>query len=217
MNKFSQNERSLRYIDSKTKRCFDIIVCTLMLLPSVVLILFFSFVILIIEGRGVFFTQPRVGKNGQLFMMTKLRTLSPKANPSMPSDNYEINSFITKTGRFLRRHRLDELPQIFSVLKGDMSLVGPRPALPNVVSAHRDIYKQREAARPGLTGVWQICAPRNFGMHKTIHFDLYYLEKAGLWVDIKILFQTVLFVLNPRWGKRIYENRLYPYNFSMCK
>ncbi len=217
MNKSIPNFENSVYLESKTKRCFDIFFCILFLFPVLAVITILVLIVAVIEGRPVFFTQPRAGKDGKIFLMTKIRTLSSKANPNMPSHGSKVNAFVTFTGGFLRKHRLDELPQLFSVLRGEMSLVGPRPALPNIAARYGDVYKNRLVAKPGITGLWQINAPRNVAMGKNIKYDLYYLRKASLWLDIKILAQTVPFVLNLKPMQNSYENRIYPYNISVTE
>jgi lipopolysaccharide/colanic/teichoic acid biosynthesis glycosyltransferase len=205
------------YLDSITKRCFDITLCLILLVPAVLILLTILPVVLIIDGWPVLFFQRRAGKNGKKFLMPKIRTLKNHTHPNKPTCSYDIEAFTTKTGRFLRRHRLDELPQIFSVMGGKMSLVGPRPELPDVVENYSAKELKRLCARPGLTGLWQIKAPRNQPIHKNIGYDLYYLRHASLWLDIRILCETVPFVLRVE-SKIFYEkNRLYTYNLSLPK
>jgi len=128
---------------------------------------------------------------------------------------HDVNALTTKTGPFLRRHRLDELPQLFSVLAGKMSLVGPRPELSDVVKEYSRKECKRLCIRPGLTGIWQIKASRSQPIHENIQYDLYYLRKASLWLDIRILAGTIPFVLKAE-SKIFYEkNCLYPYNLSV--
>lgn len=123
-----------RYLDSRTKRCFDILVCAILFFPSLVLMGFLALIVLIRDGRPVFFVHRRVGRDGELFWMPKLRTLRTDADPYKPSSSSDNSLLITATGKFLRRHRLDELPQLLPVLTGHMSLVGPRPDLPHVTA-----------------------------------------------------------------------------------
>ncbi len=205
------------YLRSHTKRCFDIVMCLFLFFPVLAAIGLLSFIILIKEGRPVFFKHLRVGREGRLFWLIKLRTLHVKADPYKPSPKTNYDPLITRTGRVLRRYRLDELPQFFSVLKGQMSMVGPRPELLDVVATYKPIHKKRLAAKPGITGLWQIRGDRRKAIHEEIKYDLYYLRKASLWLDIKILIMTIPFVVSPKLYRYTYENRIYTYNFSLSK
>jgi lipopolysaccharide/colanic/teichoic acid biosynthesis glycosyltransferase len=186
------------YLHSRTKRCFDVVISVLLLLPAVLIAAIAGLCILIREGRPVLFIHYRVGRNGWLFRMPKLRSLRVEANPYEPSVNSPNASLVTRTGKFLRRHKVDELPQLFSVLSGRMSLIGPRPELPNVALRYTSLHKKRFLARPGITGLWQIMGDHKVGMHEDLKYDLYYLRKANLWLDVKVLAMTILFVLNPK-------------------
>jgi lipopolysaccharide/colanic/teichoic acid biosynthesis glycosyltransferase len=128
--------------------------------------------------------------------MRKLRTLQPQAGPYEPFPESGNGRLVTTTGAFLRRHKLDELPQLFSVLGGRMSLIGPRPALPGVAAGYDPFLRKRLLARPGITGLWQVMGNHNAGMHEDMKYDLYYLRRASLWLDIKILAMTVPVVLD---------------------
>jgi len=193
-----KNERYSTYLDSWTKRCFDIVICALLLLPALIIMGLASLNILIREGRPVFFTHSRAGRNGKLFWMTKLRTLRVDADPYKLSPESDKELLATATGKSLRRHRIDELPQLFPVLTGRMSLVGPRPELPDVVATYRRLDRRRLLVKPGVTGLWQIAADRNVRVNHNIKYDLYYLRKASLWLDMKIVVMTIPFVLNPK-------------------
>ncbi len=186
-----------RYLNSRTKRCFDILVCVILFLPSLVFIGFLALIVLVRDGRPVFFVQRRVGRNGRLFWMPKLRTLPIDVDPYQPSSSPDNSRLISATGKFLRRHRLDELPQLLPVLTGHMSLVGPRPDLPNIVTTYRSKHKKRVLAKPGISGLWQVMGNRELAMHQDIKYDLYYIRNASLWLDIKILLMTFSFLSNP--------------------
>jgi lipopolysaccharide/colanic/teichoic acid biosynthesis glycosyltransferase len=154
--------------------------------------------ILIWEGRPVFFAHYRVGKDGRLFWLPKLRTLRPGADPYKPPTESDVAQMVRASGKFLRRHRIDELPQLLPVLTGRMSLVGPRPEIPNVVATYRRIYRKRLSVKPGITGLWQIMADHNNKADHDIKYDLYYLRRASLWFDMRILAMTIPFVLGPK-------------------
>lgn len=205
------------YLDSKMKRCFDIFACLLLPPPPVLMLPIISAVILVVDGRPGLFFQRRVGKNGGAFILPKIRTLKIDAHPNKPAYSYETDAFITKTGKFLRRHRFDELPQLFSVLMGKMTLVGPRPELPDIVKDYSQKERKRLCVRPGLTGLWQIRASRTQPIHKNIRYTFYYLRKATLWLDIRILAETISFVLKAESEIFHEENQLHPYSLPVSE
>lgn len=183
------------YLDSWVKRCFDLLFCTAVILPSAVLLSAALIAVLLFDGLPLMFFQKRTGRNGRSFYMPKIRTLKKETLPDKPSCSLDVDRFTTSTGRFLRTHRIDELPQIFCVLTGRMSLVGPRPELESIANRYNSKHLKRLLARPGITGLWQIKGSRNKPIHKDIKYDLYYLRKASLSLDIKILLKTIVFVL----------------------
>jgi len=217
MRSWGEGVRYSKYLDSCAKRWFDIAVSLVLILPAIAAIGVLGVIILICEGRPVFFIQRRAGKNGKIFLMPKLRTLRTDANPYKSSPKSEDDPLVTMSGKFLRRHRLDELPQLFSVLTGRMSVVGPRPELGEIVAGYKTIHRKRLAARPGVTGLWQIMGDRRVNIHEDIKYDLYYLRKASLLLDIKILVITIPFVLDPSRKNNTYEDRVYTYNVSLSK
>ncbi len=176
-----------------TKRAFDLLSASLgflFILPIWLLIAAF----VKIDSKGpVLFSQLRVGKNGELFKMYKFRTMytdTPKYDfhPKSQSDPR-----ITKVGRYLRRTSLDELPQILNVIKGDMSLVGPRPEMPFIVDQYTAQERRRLEALPGITGLWQLSADRDHMIHENIHYDLYYIRNRNFFMDLAVLAHTLIF------------------------
>lgn len=174
------------------------------------IILFPIFVIIGIlikfDSKGpVFFIQERVGKDGKLFRAYKLRTMIQGAYKK--TEGIFINRdnlYITRMGKFLRRSGIDELPQLINVLKGDMSLVGPRPTLKYQVENYNDIQKQRLLIKPGITG-WALINGRNkLTWPERIKLDIWYIDHWSLWLDLKILFKTIIVVVN---GEGMYANR----------
>jgi exopolysaccharide biosynthesis polyprenyl glycosylphosphotransferase len=149
------------------------------------------------ESPGpVFFRQTRVGKNGKLFTLYKFRSMqvgAPKYEVS-PTDSGDPR--ITRIGRILRRTSLDELPQLINVVKGDMSLVGPRPEMPFIAEQYNAVHRQRLRVTPGLTGLWQLSADRAFMIHENIQYDLYYIRNRSFFMDFAILLHTFLFAMN---------------------
>ena len=183
------------YLKSRRKRCFDIVVCLVLLPPVMVLLGVVALVTLVGQGRPLLFVQTRVGKNGMLFRMPKFRTLRGAA-PRGPLAA-DVAAYATPAGRWLRRHKLDELPQWFTVLAGRMSLVGPRPELPDIVATYSAFQRKRLLMKPGLTGLWQVMANHKTPIHQHLKYDLYYLRKADFRLDVKLLVLTLALVLRP--------------------
>lgn len=159
-----------------------------------------------IESRGpVFFNQERVGRNGKLFKMFKFRSmvtnaeelldkLKDKNEMSGPMFKIKDDPRITKIGKFIRKTSIDELPQLFNVLMGDMSLVGPRPSLPKEVAKFNDYHKLRLLAKPGLTCYWQVMGRNKIGFEEWMELDVKYIMERSIWLDIKLILKT-FFVL----------------------
>jgi lipopolysaccharide/colanic/teichoic acid biosynthesis glycosyltransferase len=163
-----------------------------LLAPLMLLII----VLIRIDSPGpVLFLQERVGKNGQIFRIFKFRSLHVTApaydrSPTQPDDPR-----ITRMGRLLRRAGLDELPQLFNVLLGQMSLVGPRPEMPFLVDQYRSEHRPRLQVTPGITGLWQLSADRALPIHENTQYDLYYIRNRTLCMDWAILIHTLFFAL----------------------
>ena len=172
-----------------TKRIFDIVfsllvLSTLPLWPLVIL-----WIRLTSKGPALF-SQKRIGQGGKPFMMYKFRTMFAESQPYAITPQHPHDSRITPVGRFLRRLSIDELPQFFNVLRGEMSVVGPRPEMPQIVEQYNAIQRQRLAVKPGITGVWQISADRRNPIHENIDYDLYYIEKQSFCLDLMIIMTT---------------------------
>lgn len=177
------------------KRLFDgIAACLGLLLLSP---LFAVCALLIrLEGRGsIFFTQERSGQGRRPFRIVKFRTMRSGRRPDpaelVPLDHPEI----TRVGRFLRRFKLDEMPQLFNVLRGDMALVGPRPTLPDQTERYDAFQRERLRVRPGLTGLAQIYCDTALGWEHRIAFDVAYVRACSPWLDFWILLRTPLVVI----------------------
>ena len=188
---------------SENKRLIDIVgaICGLFILaPLYVLI---AILIKIESPKGpIFFKQVRIGKDGKEFCMFKFRSMCHDAEEKLAEllKHNEIEGAmfkikddprLTKTGRFIRRHSIDELPQLWNVLKGDMSLVGPRPPLPREVAEYTAYDKQRLTVLPGCTGLWQISGRNNLSFDQMVEFDIQYIKNASLTNDMKILIKTI--------------------------
>ncbi len=180
------------------KRAFDVCCSFLLILILTVIPVLIVVPILIVvtsEGPAVF-KQERLGKNQRPFMIYKFRTMKP-IKDSVGNDGKLQNpkDRITKIGRILRKTSLDELMQLFNILNGTMSFVGPRPILPYQISHYTEDQKRRFEMRPGVTGWAQVNGRNNLSWTEKIQFDTYYVDHFSLGLDIKILFKTVLTVL----------------------
>jgi len=188
------------------KRAFDMIVSLILMILAAPFMLAAAIAIRLDSPGPLLFRQTRVGENGKPFEMLKFRTMIANADTMMLEKMKETGEDeyvhkraddprVTKVGRFLRRFSLDELPQLFNVLKGDMSLVGPRPELPWLVDRYRPWQRKRFAVPQGITGWWQINGRSEKPMHLNTDEDLYYIYNYSLWLDIKILIKTPIAVL----------------------
>ena len=178
------------------KRMLDVILslCGVVLLSPVFLILA---VWIKLDSPGpVFFKQKRVGKHKTYFNILKFRTMRTDAPHDMPTHLLENpEAFITRSGAFLRRTSLDELPQIFNVLLGHMSLVGPRPYLPSEKEEMGEFASTVLMAKPGITGYWQTSGRSNVSFDDRVRMDCWYICNWNLWLDVVMLFKTVKVVL----------------------
>jgi exopolysaccharide biosynthesis polyprenyl glycosylphosphotransferase len=152
------------------------------------------------------FRQTRVGAGGKLFEIYKFRSMREGAEAELeqllelneadgPIFKIRDDPRLTRVGRFLRRTSLDELPQLWNVLRGEMSLVGPRPPIPSEVEGYQEWHKKRLDGRPGVTGLWQISGRSLLSFDEQVLLDIYYIENWSLWLDFKILLRTVPQVL----------------------
>jgi len=143
----------------------------------------------------VLFTQNRVGLNGRIFKIFKFRSMYAESAKYEPSPLSSLDPRLTGIGRLLRRLSLDELPQLVNVIRGEMSLVGPRPEMPFIVRRYDSSQRMRLSVRPGITGLWQLSADRAFPIHENLEYDLYYVRNRGWFMDIAILIHTVVFAM----------------------
>lgn len=186
------------------KRAFDIVSSIIGLIVLFVPLLVVALIILIDSpGASPIYVQERVGKNGRRFKFYKFRSMIPNAEQMLdqlleknemegPAFKMKSDPRITRFGRFIRKTSIDELPQLWNVIKGDMSLVGPRPPLPREVALYTDYQYQRLSVLPGLTCYWQIQPKRNsLTFDEWLSWDLKYISDRNIWTDIKILFKTV--------------------------
>ncbi|MCC6547186.1 sugar transferase [Candidatus Sumerlaeota bacterium] len=162
-------------------------------------ILFFHWWIAIMiksDSRGpVLFSQDRVGKGGKRFRIWKYRTMQTNAPTYAVAPTEENDPRITRFGRWLRKTSLDEMPQLLNVLRGDMSVVGPRPEMPFIVEQYEPWQRRRLDVKPGLTGLWQVIGRKNLPLHLNMQYDLYYIKNQSILLDIEILLRTIPAVL----------------------
>lgn len=187
-----------------SKRCIDMAGALFGLILFSFLFLAVAMLIKIEDPKGpVFFKQKRIGKNGEEFYMYKFRSMVTDAEKKL-QDLLKYNEVsgamfkmkddprVTKIGKFIRKTSIDELPQLWNVLKGDMSLVGPRPPLPREVEEYTAYDMQRLLVTPGCTGLWQVSGRSNIGFEEMVELDLDYIQKRSVGFDIKIILKTVL-------------------------
>ena len=193
--------------DNAIKRMCDIFAALFGIILLTPLWIIVAAMVRLNDGGPAFFTQERVGLNGKTFTMFKFRTMRVDAEELKASlmeaneaDSSAGNSImfkmandprITRIGAFLRKTSIDELPQLFNVLRGDMSLVGPRPPLPSEVAQYEPRVMGKFAVRPGITGLWQISGRSNLSWDETVHLDLSYAQHRSLTLDAWIMLQTV--------------------------
>ena len=174
------------------KRLLDIIISATVLIVLSPLMIIIYVLILINLGSPAFFVQERVGKDNKVFKMIKFRTMKDvrDKNGNLLSDNERV----TKFGRFLRSFSLDELPELINIIKGDMSLVGPRPSLPKEVADFEPWMKERLIVQPGITCFWQVSGRNNIPFKEWMELDIKYVREMSYWLDVKLIFKT-FFVL----------------------
>lgn len=178
------------------KRIFDFTVSLLLIIILFPLLLIIGIVIAADSGRPVIYRQYRVGKDNKLFFIYKFRTMNTNTPIAATGELAGAENYITRSGRFLRKTSLDELPQLFNVLAGDMSFVGPRPLIPE----EKEIRNLRReygvySVRPGITGLAQVNGRDKLTDKEKALFDKEYVDKQSFLLDIKILFKTVMVVL----------------------
>jgi exopolysaccharide biosynthesis polyprenyl glycosylphosphotransferase len=205
------NIEGLNYL---VKRTFDVVCASILLIIALPIIALAALAILISDGRPIFFRQQRIGAQSRRFEMLKLRTMKTAAADSVHRQYVQHwiangrsagdgngndarifklanDSRVTSVGRILRKFSLDELPQLFNVVRGDMSLIGPRPALPYEVEHYQDWHRRRLEGMPGITGLWQVSGRNQVSFDEMVKLDVKYLEDWSLATDIGILFRTI--------------------------
>ena len=202
------------------KRAFDILVASIFLVIISPVLLILALLVKLDSPGPVIYRQKRIGENGKPFVMYKFRSMRTNTDPSIHQEyvtrlikeNLEPGQLengkshlkmlddprITRLGRFIRKTSLDELPQLFNVVRGEMSLVGPRPSLPYELEQYQDWHKRRLEALPGITGVWQVRARNRVSFDEMVRMDLDYIQHQSIMKDVWILFQTPWAALSTR-------------------
>lgn len=180
------------------KRFLDILL-SILIFPFFILLLIILAPIIYLEDKGkVFYNGKRLGKDGKVFKMYKFRTMKENSEDIRNEDgstyNGENDTRVTKVGKFLRKTSLDEVPQIINVLKGDMSFVGPRPDLPEHMKLYSEFEKRKLEIRPGITGYNQAYYRNSVEWKERIKNDIYYIDNLTIWLDIKVIFKTIVTV-----------------------
>lgn len=173
------------------KRVFDVAASLILLVALSPLLLALALAVKLSSKGPIFFVQKRVGQGGRRFRFFKFRSMYVDTPVYAITPQSGKDPRITPIGRFLRRSSLDELPQLFNVLVGDMSLVGPRPEMPFIVDQYNDLHRQRLNVKPGITGLWQISADRRIAIHENMDYDMYYINNQSFLLDLVILAKTV--------------------------
>ncbi|WP_330949256.1 sugar transferase [Virgibacillus sp. MG-45] len=175
------------------KRLFDIIISFILVLALSVILIITALVVRNKLGSPIIFKQKRPGKNGKPFYVYKFRTMTDEKDQH--GQLLPDNKRLTKVGRVIRKLSLDELPQLFNVLKGDLSLVGPRPLLMEYLPLYSQEQARRHEVRPGITGWAQVNGRNAISWEEKFKLDVWYVDNRSFWLDIKILFLTALKVL----------------------
>jgi exopolysaccharide biosynthesis polyprenyl glycosylphosphotransferase len=188
------------------KRVFDIALSLTALIAAAPVMIAMAIAIRLEDGGPIFYVSDRVGKKGTIFSCYKFRSMvtnAEKIKAQLAAQNERTGILfkmkddprITKVGRFLRKYSLDELPQLFNVLQGDMSVVGPRPPIASEVAKYEIDHFRRLEVLPGLTGLWQVRARQDPSFERYIALDTAYVENWSFWLDLKIILQTAGAVL----------------------
>jgi lipopolysaccharide/colanic/teichoic acid biosynthesis glycosyltransferase len=198
-----------RYIYHAIKRLTDVVLSIGGLVILSPVLAGVAIAIKVDDKKGpVFYRQERVGRHGKRFMMLKFRSMCVDAEEKLKElkkyNEVEGAMFkmkhdprVTKIGHFIRHYSIDELPQLFNVLAGDMSLVGPRPPLPRELKEYTEYDKQRLYVVPGCTGLWQVSGRNDVGFHEMVELDLQYIRRSGILYDLGIMFKTIKIMVFP--------------------
>ncbi|MCT3393072.1 sugar transferase [Lentilactobacillus hilgardii] len=208
-NTISKDQIEKRVFYHFFKRFFDELLSIIAIILLIPIFVITAILIKIDDPNGpIIYSQIRIGKDGRLFKMYKFRSMVVNADKKLKMllDQNDVGGAmfkmksdprVTKVGRIIRKYSIDELPQLINVVKGDMSLVGPRPPLRREVRKYTEYDKQRLLVIPGCTGLWQVGERNNVGFHEMVEVDLKYIRKAGILFDFYILIRTVAIMICP--------------------
>lgn len=199
-----------KYIQNMLIRMLDVIGSVIGIFVSIIPIILISVLIKKEDGGTIFFKQKRIGQYGKIFWMFKIRSMVLEAE-SIRGQLLEYSDVkgmfkmkedprITKVGKYIRKNSLDELPQFINVLRGDMSLVGPRPALLEEYYMYNSHEKNRVLVKPGMTGLWQISGRSDLSFNQMIELDMKYIHNRSLLTNIKILTKTIIIIFKKNQG-----------------
>jgi lipopolysaccharide/colanic/teichoic acid biosynthesis glycosyltransferase len=191
IHRFSLNSSS-----SLVKRCCDVVVSLALLIVLFPLFILIAALIKLDSSGPVLFRHHRVGKHGKHFVLWKFRSMRMEVPKYENSPRSVEDIRLTRIGRMIRRTSIDELPQLFNVLKGEMSLVGPRPEMPFIVAQYHSVECERLAVKPGITGLWQISPARAFPIHENLQYDLHYVRNQNFFLDCAIILRTITAVIH---------------------
>ena len=188
-------QRAFGPVQQACKRFCDVLGGLLLLMLTAPLMLAIAAAIKLQTKEPALFRQKRVGHHGREFVMYKFRTMRSDTAAYAPSPDRRDDERVTPVGRWLRRYSLDELPQLLNVLKGEMSIVGPRPEMPFLVEQYEPWQRRRLDALPGMTGLWQILGRKDLPLRDNIEYDFYYIRNQSLLLDIAIFLRTLPIVI----------------------
>lgn len=172
------------------KRVCDLILALLLLVLAFIPMIIVAICIKIEDGGPIIYKSKRVGKNCKVFNVYKFRSM--KVDRQELHSNLSHEQMVTKVGKVIRKTSLDELPQLINILKGEMSFIGPRPWIPEYYEWFTDEQKRRSNVLPGISGLAQVKGRNGISIFKKIEYDLYYVEHISMWLDIKIVFETIV-------------------------
>ena len=171
------------------KRVFDFILALILLILAAIPMIIVAICIKVEDGGPVIYKSKRVGKKCKIFNTYKFRSM--KVNREELKSNMTHEQMVTKVGKFIRKTSLDELPQLFNILRGQMSFIGPRPWIPEYYEWFTDEQKRRADVLPGISGLAQVKGRNGINIFKKIEYDIYYVDHLTFWLDIKLVFETI--------------------------
>jgi lipopolysaccharide/colanic/teichoic acid biosynthesis glycosyltransferase len=187
---------SLSGSSNLVKRYCDVVGSLFLLIVLFPLFILIAVLIKLDSPGPVFFRHHRVGKNGKHFVLWKFRSMKTEVPKYENSPRSVGDVRLTRIGRLIRRTSIDEIPQLINVLKGEMSLVGPRPEMPFIVAQYHSVECERFAVKPGITGLWQISPARAFPIHENLQYDLHYIRNQNFFLDCVIILRTITAVIH---------------------